>query len=350
MATPVDAKGASSEREILFRPSLQWQYVNKSPPLYLRRLLLRAPGSRRGRHDRGVETSSSVFGTVLSNLIAHCLLPRAKKCHVFIVIRERLARIARLLSLSSGGDVQFLARGIASAPLVRSQRRLLPELKNTGIDAKYGCVATPVGATAAVICTVALLVSKGTCEWIKSRALLLSALIRAESQLIDWGQAGSWDAEARASLEAERRALARAAKAVEVAIVQSTEQNLGAMESMRLQLAAAEHGAFPPCSIGQNTQAMLTRKIEAREMFAISLEQLEAKPTRGWPTSLTVVPLAALPADGSRVPMGSSSSGSGSLTVVSDTASAVSEAWEDVSVMSESAVVEVAEFEHVSVG
>lgn len=279
----------------------------------------------------------------------HCLLPKAKKSALIVVVRERLLRISKLLSLSSGPDVEFLARGLASAPLVRSQRRLLPEIKSAGVDSRYGCVATPIGATAAIICTIALLVSRESSQWLKERAVLLSALVRAESQLVDWSQTGTWDAEARSSLEAEKRALARATKAVEIAILQSTEQNLDSMTSMRLQLAAAEHAAFPPCRIGQSTQDAVIQKIQSRQMLTNSVSSLEAAPPRGWPSALTVVPLAALPADGRMVELGSSSSsGTESLTVISDVASVTSE-WDSVSGVSDSVVAEVAEFELVSV-
>jgi len=349
LVTVTDSRRATSEKDVLFKPFLKWQISNKSPSLYLRRLILRSPGPRRGRHDQGVQTSSCVFGTVLANLMAHCLLPRAKKSALIVIVRARLLRISKLLSLSTGPDVEFLARGLASAPLVRSQRRLLPEIKNARVDSRYGCVATPIGATAAIICTIALLVSRDSAGWMKERAVILSALVRAESQLEDWGQTGSWDTEARSSLEAEKRALARASKAVEVAILQSSEQNVDAMTSIRLQLAAAEHGAFPPCYIGQNTQNAIVKKIESRQLMANSLSSMEAAPPRGWPSTLAVVPLAALPADGSRVELGSSSSsGTESLTVVSETASVVSE-WENVSVVSDSAVADVTGFEMVSV-
>lgn len=276
---------------------------------------------------------------MLANLISHCLLPKAKKAHLVTVIRNRLERIARLLALSSGPDVQFLARGLASAPLVRSQRRLLPEIAQAGVDSKYGCVATPIGATAAIICAVSTLTSRANADWMKERVVLLSAFLRAESQLRDWAQMTSWDAEARSSIDAEQRAIVRAGKAVEVAIEVSSERDLDAMGSMRLQLAAAERAAYAPHALCAHTQATLLSKIEARELISDSVAQMEALPSRAWPQFgplLTVVPLAALPADGSRVPMGSSSSESGSgWTLQSDTASVVSESssWDEIPVL-----------------
>ena len=341
-ATSADARAANSEREVLFRPFLESQFETKAPSLQLRRLLLRTPGVRRGRHDTGVQISSSVFGCVLGNLIGHCLLPKAKRCNLIVVIRERLLRMVRLLSLSSGEDVQFLARGLASAPIVRSQRRNLAELRieaDVHKNSRHGNIAAAIGATAAIITCIAILTSKKTALWIHGRAVLLSAFVRAESMLTDWMQMSAWDPEARGSLEAERRAICRACKAVQVAILMSTEQNLDPFSSIRLQLAAAERAAFPPAWVGSTTHESLLEKIEQRELLGPDLAQTEALPPSTWSTrpvqdNLKIVPLAALlsnKSDTDDTESSSSSSVSGGTHMQSDAVSEVS-AFEELEV------------------
>ena len=274
---------------------------------------------------------------MLANIINFALLPKAKRSHLLTVLRGRLQRMATFLSLASGPDTVFLARGLASARIVRSQRRTLPEIKNgTGVDPKYGDVGTAIGATAAVLAVVGTLVSRDNVSWMKERSVLLSAIVRAEIQMVDWSSRVAWDAETRSALDAERRAATRAATAVEMAVLLAQEQKLSDMENMRLQLAAAERAAFAPYNLSEKTQEAVLLKIKNRELIASSVQAMEMQPVvASWavPVSPSYVPLAALPAPGHPRILDSSSE-SGSMP------SSASSSWDELS-QSESSMVEM---------
>lgn len=198
-------------------------------------------------------------------MISHLLLPRARKTHLLTLISERLKRMAALLARSSGPDATRLGRGLAAGRVVKSQLRRLPELSACKLDCRYGNAGTCIGATAAVLTAIGILVNCNNADWFRRRAALLSALVRTEGHLTDWCSRGT-DVDAAAVLACECRAIARSIRAVEVAILISAESGLDAIQSMRLQLSAAQKAAFAPTYLSLHSQTDVLETIERREL------------------------------------------------------------------------------------
>lgn len=318
------------ESAIALRPFLQWQLSKRTQPLYLRRLLLRSSVKRKlgERHDLGVTTSSCVFGCTLGNMVSHLLLPRARKAHVLTLIAEQLKRMSALLARSSGPDVDRLGRGLAAGYVVRSQLRRLPELAQIKLDCRYGNTGTAIGATASVLTAIGILLNKGNCEWFHKRAVLLSALVRSEAYLTDWHSRSS-DVDALAVLACERRAIARAVRGVEVAILIATEMGLDEMGSMRLQLRTAMRAAFAPTHLSLNTQDEILASIERRELVFDEAPLPFFKEKRLVPEAADFVPLSELvikSGDG----VGSSSSSGSSSGIVSSISNSDTSEFDEV--------------------
>jgi hypothetical protein len=253
-------------------------------------------------------------------MMNHLLMPKARKSAVLTCIAERVRRMAALLARSSGQDVIRLGRGLAAGRLIVSQARALPELLGVKIDPRYGNAGTIIGATASVIIACSILVTPSNAEWFRGRAAFLSALVRCEGHLNDW-TSQSTDCDAAAVLECECRAVARAIRATEVAILIATERGLDAMASVRLQLGAAQKAAFPPTQISLQMQPAILAAIERRELiFEDACPMVEDQPP---PLSAPdgVIPLAEL----GRFDVGnsgsSSSSGSSSGVLLSSASS-----------------------------
>ena len=248
----------------------------RASAVYVRHLVLTLPASNSGKRSRdyakvrdSVAVCGSAFGTTLGSVCAY-LEGRGvpgEKAYVLRSIRTQLLPIAEALKSMRGSDAIFLSRGLASCRVAHAQRPAIAE-RLSKIDSKYGNPYTCLGATAAILACFGVMatVPAHACHLVYDNSLVKTLLCVGE-QLHHWyGIVGASTGDAWAALEAERRALRRAAEAARLALY--VYQDAPPNERLLRQVAWARIAAYPAHTlVNAFTQSNILRAIETQSLF-----------------------------------------------------------------------------------
>ena len=248
----------------------------RSSAVYVRHLVLALPTSNSGKRSRDyakvrdcVAVCGSAFGTTLGSVCAY-LEGRGvpgEKAYVLRSIRTQLLPIAEALKSVRGSDAVFLSRGLASCRVAHAQRPTITE-RLSKIDSKYGNPYTCLGATAAILACFGVMatVPAHACHLVYDNSLVKTLQCVAE-QLHHWcSVVGFSTGDAWAALEAERRALRRAAEAARIALY--VYQDAPPNERILRQVGWARIAAYPANTlVNAFTQSNVLRAIETQSLF-----------------------------------------------------------------------------------
>ena len=271
--TKLEVQAAGYDRVQALGPFFEYQ---RASAIYVRRLVLTLPAPTSGKRQRdyakardNVTVCGSAFGTTLGSVCAY-LEGRGvpgEKAYVLRSIRTQLLPIAEALRTLRGTDAIFLSRGLASCRVAHAQRAAISEPLSK-IDSKYGHPYTCLGATAAILACFGVMagVPAHACHLVGDNSLAKTLLCVAE-QLHHWRSSACTMAEdAWAALDAERRALRRAADAARLALY--VHQDAAPDEQLLRQVAWARIAAFPANTlVNALTQADILRAIETQSLF-----------------------------------------------------------------------------------
>ena len=268
-----EVQAAGHDRVQALGPFFEYQ---RSAAVYVRRLVLTLPCSTSGKRQRdyakgrdSVTVCGSAFGATLGSVCAYLEgrgVP-SEKAYVLRSVRTQLLPSAEALKSMRGADAVFLSRGLASCRVAQAQRATITEPLSR-IDSKYGNPYTCLGATAAI------LASFGVMSTVPSHAhhlvhddSLVKTLRCVGEQLGHWrSSACAMAGDAWGALDAERRALHRAADAARLALY--VWQDAPDDERLFHQLAWARIAAFPANTlVNEFTQPSILRSIETQSLF-----------------------------------------------------------------------------------
>tara|TARA_B100001173_G_scaffold265829_1_gene241072 strand:- start:3704 stop:4786 length:1083 start_codon:yes stop_codon:yes gene_type:complete len=264
------------ERSVILAPFTALQSQKTTPPLWLRRLFIVSNNNcttehKRRRSDRGELTPSvgGVYGCTFGNIVDFCKPNNAKRSVVAKRISKFIEYILRLSRQLSGLDAPYLSMGLDGSRVSRTQRKVIKELARTKLDSKYGYTSTAVGATAAIITSIWMLLTPQNAEDIMKSDTLAHALASAESALHNWPVAASDVPQTHESaLDAECRALHRAIKSAEIGANLASDHNKSPYEIVMSQLHFALLGAFPPRKLQEDSQSDTLDMIDNLALFA----------------------------------------------------------------------------------
>ena len=245
--------------------------------IYVRRMVLTIPCSTlSGKRTRdyakargSVTVCGSAFGTTLGSLCAY-LEGRGlqgERAYVLRSVRTQLLPIAEALKTIHGDDAVYLSRGLASCRVAQAQRLTINEPLSR-IDSKYGNPFTCIGATATILTCFGIMSSiPDHARHLQIDNAFVKTLRIVLQQLQHWRSSSVVMADdAWSALEAERRALRRAADAARLACY--VYQDAAPGEILRLQLLWARMAAFPTNErVDEFSQTTILRRIETQELF-----------------------------------------------------------------------------------
>ncbi len=268
-------QAAGRDRVQVLGPFFEYQ---RWSAVYVRRLVLALPSPTSGKRSRdyakardSVPVCGSTFGTTLGSVCAYLEgrgVPR-EKAYVLRSVRTQLLPIAEALTTMRGTDAIFLSRGLASCRVVHAQRTCISEPLSK-IDSKYGHPYTGLGATAAVLACFGVMATVPVhAQHLVNDDSLVKTLRCVLEQLDHWRSSSTWAMaeDGSCALNAERRALRRAADAARLALY--VWQDAPDHERLPRQLAWARIAAFPAHTlVNEFTQPNLLRAIETQSLFS----------------------------------------------------------------------------------
>ena len=185
-------------------------------------------------------------------------------------LRATWAPMATALATMRGDDVPHLCAGLASCRVAIPQRSGMPGGGGVAINAQYGCKWTAVGTIAAILGAFGVM-SKfpNHARHLVADNSLTKALRCAEEALNYWRPSNvSMPGAHWAAVEAERRALRRAAVGTMRATQCARERALDPTPTIAMQLEWALRAAFPANEcVDEQTQTALILKISKGAVY-----------------------------------------------------------------------------------
>lgn len=240
-------------------------------------------------------------------------------------MQQELRKIVDAHSKMSGDDAIIIEYGLASCSVMKHERRSLSGGPGARIDGRYGNSGAAIGTTAAIITTIALLAKfdPAAREHFVLHDTLSTALERSCMHLREWKTAGTMMSyEDQQSLEAERRALARAYATVQASVARTQSRVDTVMNRLEIQLEAAMIGAFPPRRATRFNHDELMREAENGELLPSEMRHATSTRNPPWNAATPlVVPLAGLPGPPTATATGGHTSDESSASWVTTSAS-----------------------------
>lgn len=265
----------------------------------------------------GGPCAGCVYGCAFGNIVGYC----SHKNTVFAAITRKiyqvLVPIAASVLSESGSDAQTMCSGIAAYRITRTQQlKMHPgELEKT-THRKQTNPAVVLGLTASILCVYSVLSSDSVTSpavsrandilWFARQSMLLRALAVAEHVLetstprIAHG-VGSAPAFERAAVDAELRAVQRAAQGVKTATALAEQHAMDTAATFALQLSFFAKSAWPANErLGMDTHARMLQKLSSPLFFTADAQNTQLTFQAGAVHPGFVVPLAELSGFASR--------------------------------------------------
>lgn len=254
-----------SQEQVLMLPVLAHEHRHV---LRIRRLLVNPydlcgrkcrRASRAGKAALYVhEHAGCVFGAPVATAVAYVrgetamMIPETLRC-----MAGCLDRAARALIGTRGDDAEHLKRGVALWRVLPAQARRLPELRDRAsrprldlrLDARLASPTACIGVSALLYCGLLGVAHNQH----SATALLMGCRAwfrRIQDGLDGWQQQAPMRCEDRAALDAERRAVWRAALGFERGRVAASDLGMSLSEGLQLALVCLRRAAWPPATPG----------------------------------------------------------------------------------------------------
>lgn len=266
-----------------------------------------ASGKKRSRRpvaqSFGSECGGCVFGVSLADLLLYSTINKVSVASLTRMLHSALVPVASAALATRGADAEGLCRGIAAHRTCKSQvmRQTPSPLR---LHPKHGSPNTVIGLCCAIYAIFSIFSNETIHEtrqsfindiaWLVERRALLAVLAQAETRTEGYLPRGFRFGSPQVEDEAfnlELRAIQRAKVGVRTAMAICGTQSLGAVDSLRLQLAYYRVAAWPREEmLGKENHDQLLEKL-TNALFFASQQETPSVYTFG---SGFVVPLSEL--------------------------------------------------------
>jgi len=336
---------ALSQEQVLLLPVLAHEHRHA---LRVRRLLVNPHdlcGRKCHRASRAGKTAlyvhahtGCVFGAPVATAVAYVrgetamMIPDTLRC-----IAGCIDRVAVALSRARGDDAEHLKRGVALWRVLPAQAKRLPELRDRAsrprldprLDSRLASPMACIGISSLLYCGLMGVARNHS----NAAALLMGCRAwfrRIQDGLDSWQQRAPMRYEHQGALDAERRAVWRAALGFERGRVVASDRGWSLSEGLQLALICVRRAAWPQAApgglgieIGAATQAAICAFIESDAFVGGAIAELEDAPDNVGGVSLCKVREVLSEAE-TRIGGGSSSSRSSSSSSSSSSCGSVS--------------------------